>query len=202
MPVYSEIFRSALDHRRQAILISLHSPTELGLPILPDLKVVVEEPKNLGIALSPEILWFDGDGSLKQEWSGRLSPFERQQIDASIGGRALPSPEVSGDLSSSLYDRIEHTKPYTVIDVAERSLFAVSHRPSAINIPVAELFERARHEFNQQDTIFLDCSSVIAFDCDFAKRMITAEGFRSIGTIGRGKLVPTSCKAPSRGSPQ
>jgi hypothetical protein len=108
---------------------------------------------------------------------------------------------MAGDVSSTLFDQVKDTKSFTVVDVAERSIYGRSHRKGAIDIPVAELFQRARHELDQRNTIVLDCSSVIAFDCDFAKRLITAEGFTSVGTLDRGKLVPVSCKAPTRGSP-
>jgi hypothetical protein len=202
MPKYSDVAKKARASGVQVVVVSSdpHWIARLGMNPS-EVRFVKASPYTLGIGLTPGIVWVTPDGVMQQEWIGSFTEIERKQIEARVERLAAAPLLFSGDISGRLVDRLLSETEFTIIDVRERPDFSAgSSRLHTVNIPLEEIYVRARHELSQESPILIDCAKTGPAICYLAKVTLEAEGFPSVGMIDRGKIPPAGCRIPKQAS--
>ncbi|HEV8716540.1 MAG TPA: rhodanese-like domain-containing protein, partial [Candidatus Binatia bacterium] len=128
---------------------------------------------SLGVFATPTLLLVDQHGRLKQQWVGRLSPAEEDDVADHLGirnwreyanARGTLDPSDQSSSSSSLLvttrellSSLKGTGIANLVDVRERSQYVRRHISSAVNMPSDELEVRAPHELLPGTPIVLYC---------------------------------------------
>jgi rhodanese-related sulfurtransferase len=168
-------------------------------------RVPHRELSELGVNVSgtPTIFVVDEDGLIRRMWVGALSeqrskdllalvadPRAMQQLDA-----VLPSGEVN--FRDNGLDRLENSD--RVLDIRERTEFALGHKAGALNIPFGELYVRSRFELDTSALYVIDCSSVPEKRCRAAIEQLVGRGIRAAALNAGG--VEESCRITLRTKP-
>jgi hypothetical protein len=156
--------------------------TSLGLPRA---KVHRMPLHDIGITITPVILFVDGGGWIQRLWLGTVLPEGQSLILEELmrPRRILPQhPPAHSELPTELPEAL-------VIDVRGREDFMNHHAPDAVNIPVDELRARLEFESKARHGVVVDCSRTPADLCDLAKAVLTGlganfKGFRYYGRWG------------------
>jgi hypothetical protein len=113
----------------------------------------------LGVFATPALLLVDRQGKLQQQWIGKLTHGEENDVAEHLGVGTLPARQTEANLQSppdeaeiALLNRAELRAllaapgTFNLVDVRQRPSYRVSHITGSLNIPVDELFVRAPHE--------------------------------------------------------
>ncbi len=131
---------------------------------------------DLGVTGTPTLILVSGSGRVESAWVGKLSTQQEADVYRSLGIRspsgtlgknikqgvnslAADLPGVNQDLvnASQLFRLLHKKGVIPIVDIRQRTEYAVGHIAGSLNIPLDELEERAEHEVPQDSVVILYC---------------------------------------------
>ncbi len=115
------------------------------------------------------ILYFEVSGT-----TGRvLTPDYEIRADDPGVGKESPMRQVD----EAELQRLLSDDDVALVDIRDRNALRLGHRGDSLNIPIGELFLRARMELPQSKLIIVNCSGIEVSRCSFAGSMLQRAGF-------------------------
>jgi hypothetical protein len=155
---------------------------------------------NLAVSGTPTLIAVNENAIVKRVWVGQIPPDREPNLLRLIRTRYISdSDSISSDLlrvpnySSKDLSRLKAHDKVSIVNTHERNFPRI--RRDAIVIPVQELFFRAPNELDHKKLQLVDCSSLIAAQCQRSVEMLKTNGFR-VATIDAG-TYEQYCKAAS-----
>lgn len=146
---------------------------------------------------TPAIILLDHTGVIRKTFVGTLRARTQQPLlDALLAG---VTPDITGEMywrdHASLIEAWGHTRPSlsdaVIIDVRERDLYALTHHPQTLNIPLYELEVRAPIEVPEGRSVVLDCTYSNWGLCDMGQQLLNGTGLKS--EILESSAIESSC---------
>lgn len=210
--------RSAAFYKELAMESKLHSiPLIVALPDAraagPFLKLagLVEaihrswDDVNVKVAGTPTVLLVDAFGNIRRIWVGELSTKRQEDIKGFFRNKTLLAGQRtstdSGDpnLGSSDILELQRRDAAVLLDVRERSDFAIEHHRDAVNIPLEELPTRIPFELDAEVRTIVDCSRLTrASLCQNALDRLAEHDFRDIAALNASLIKSDLCKLSPR----
>jgi rhodanese-related sulfurtransferase len=148
--------------------------------------VRVAQAARVGFIVTPTVLLVDSAGVVKSRLASRLLPEEQALLVAAVktgaaGASVDNMPElVQVDVAS----RLAVAQQASLVDVEERGPFNRKHLDGELNIPLAELAERASHELSVGRLVIVDCGTDSDV-CVAAAETLRTAGFARIMIVAR-----------------
>lgn len=133
---------------------------------------------SLGIKSVPTVAILDRNGVVKDMWVGKLSPLNESALMSRLNLEDTRSPDEWSISEVDLERKVANNERVVLLDIRERSVFAISHKEGARNIPLDELPVRAQNELPLDHTIVIygdDPSQT-----DLAYSIIDTQGFARV----------------------
>jgi rhodanese-related sulfurtransferase len=133
---------------------------------------------------TPTVALVDSSGLIHRIWLGELTKDEEVGLLAAIRNpsearqptRKLTSGEAL--LTAAELRVLSRQGLVTLVSIAEREDFAQEHPPGAINVPLAELTERAQRDLAKSGLNVIDCSAIPEVVCSITLDQLRKMGFR------------------------
>ena len=133
---------------------------------------------SLGIRSVPTLVILDRNGVVTDMWMGKLSPLEEKALMSKLRLEDTRSPDGWSIDEAGLERKVANKEVLVLLDIRERSAYAVNHRDGARNIPLDELSVRAQNELPLDQTIVIYSDDPSA--ADFAYSILDAQGFSRV----------------------
>jgi rhodanese-related sulfurtransferase len=176
-PLYRELLKASEGQRSRSVHVLAVFPESevqvkayLAARDLQFTDVRFRSLAELHVQATPTVILVDRTGIVRGSWTGVLSSkqeadlFSRLQLTRAPAARQARNRD---DLdrtdranASSAEDYLQAATEYgppPIVDIRERALFSKGHVNGALNIPLAELEVRARHELPKSLPIFIYC---------------------------------------------
>jgi hypothetical protein len=160
------------------------------------------EDLSFGFRGTPTILLIDNKGTVRASLVGKL-PDEAETQVLRILGHPEELANINGldgrqQINSEELEALNARRKVSLVDVRERSEFAIWHRQGAINIPLLEFDVRASFELDKATDQVIDCSQFPPATCTAIVKRVQGRGFTAI-PFSEG-LAFHSCETTPHGS--
>jgi rhodanese-related sulfurtransferase len=195
---------SAEFYRRLAAGIASQSNTRLialfpekeseGEAYLKQLEVPIKELRyvslsSLGIKSVPTLAILDRNGVVTDMWAGKLSPLKQSAVMSKLRLKDTGSPDEWSIDEINLERRVANKELLVLLDIRERTAYAIDHKNGARNIPLDELPVRAQNELSLDQTIVIYGND--PSEADLAYSILDIQGFANVFILVGNTKQPT-----------
>jgi hypothetical protein len=163
---------------------------QLDLPIR-ELRYV--SLSSLGIKSVPTVVLLDRNGVVTDLWVGKLSPLKEADLMSKLKLEDTRSPDEWSVTEDKLERKLANKELLLLLDIGDRSAYALNHRVRAKNIPLDELPVRAQNELPIDHAIVLYGND--PSETDLAYSILDSQGFSHVLILVQ-KPTPATKQSP------
>ena len=114
----------------------------------------------------------------REMWVGKFSPLEESALMSKLSLKDTRSPDEWSLTEDNLERKVANKEQIVLLDIRERSIYAVNQRDGARNIPLDELPVRAQNELPMDHAIVIYGSE--PSEADLAYKILDTQGFARV----------------------